>query len=785
MARRLPGYKPMNPLGSGPTGVVVSAQDTTTGATVAIKYLSSNVFRSLDFVDRYRDEVAALVEIENPHVAQVYEFIEGPRSAAIVTELVTGVSLRTILAKGGALAPESALYVLKGALRGLAEGHRRGVVHRDVKPANLLVDAAGLVKVIDFGIAVPTRRDTPAPGDPRYLAPELWEGRLPTSTSDVHAASAMLFECLTGRPPRSAGGGYVGQAALASDEVISAIRALNVPNEVRTLLARGLAYQPGGRAVDADAMLDDLELAALGGYGSDWEDTGKALLVSRVGPLLGAPVAEPSRARRAIVVATRLAGAAGTTRILVAAGLIVVLAIGVLTVSSGVFVPASAAPTGQANGPSPVPTIAHTPVPIPAPTVPAPSAKGPHPDKIKPGRPTGLRVTGRSQTAISLDWNPALDNVKVIGYIIQRGGRRVGTSYNPGFTDTGLAAKTTYEYSVIAFDAAGNLSPSSAVVAATTLVKPDTSPPSVPTGLHSTGQSTTTIVLAWQSSHDDVGVAGYDVFRDTVRIASTTHPNFTDTGLTPATAYKYSVRAFDTANNASTNSTTITVSTLVAPDKTAPTVPTGLNATAASDTEIDLQWSSSTDNVGVTGYFIYRNGTNVGTTAGTTYTDTGLLASTSYSYTVSAFDAASNESARSSPPQSATTFDPPPPPPPPPTPTPTPPAPPVVNSITINTSPITSPDCTTTVTATVVVTGGPITVELDYTIDGAGGVPQFVSFDVNGGTQTVVLGTGDGTTDGSASVDDPISGLGESTNWTAPSDCIPPPPPQTPDPTDT
>jgi chitodextrinase len=183
---------------------------------------------------------------------------------------------------------------------------------------------------------------------------------------------------------------------------------------------------------------------------------------------------------------------------------------------------------------------------------------------------------------------------------------------------------------------------------------PDTTPPSVPTGLSATAVSSVQINLSWTASTDNVGVTGYDVFRNGTQVGTTTTTSYQDTGLTPDTTYSYTVAAYDAAGNVSEQSTAASATTQ-APDTTPPSVPTGLTANAVSSTQINLSWTASTDNVGVTGYDVFRNGTQVGTTTTTSYQDTGLTPDTTYSYTVAAYDAAGNVSAQSTAASATTT----------------------------------------------------------------------------------------------------------------------------------
>jgi chitodextrinase len=176
---------------------------------------------------------------------------------------------------------------------------------------------------------------------------------------------------------------------------------------------------------------------------------------------------------------------------------------------------------------------------------------------------------------------------------------------------------------------------------------PDALPPTQPTNVTATGTSSTQISLSWTASTDNVAVTGYQVYRNGIRIATTTGPGYSDTGLAPNTAYSYFVRATDAAGNLSANSATVTASTPASPDTTAPSTPTGLTATAASPSQVNLSWTASTDNVGVTSYLVLRNNVVIATPTGTSYSDTTLAANTAYSYKVEAKDAAGNVSAPS------------------------------------------------------------------------------------------------------------------------------------------
>ncbi|MEV4547103.1 glycosyl hydrolase family 18 protein [Nonomuraea wenchangensis] len=177
----------------------------------------------------------------------------------------------------------------------------------------------------------------------------------------------------------------------------------------------------------------------------------------------------------------------------------------------------------------------------------------------------------------------------------------------------------------------------------------DTTAPSVPGNLRSTGVTSNSVSLAWNASTDNVGVTGYEVYRGATLVTTVTGTTYTDTGLTASTAYTYTVRARDAAGNRSAASAAVTATTSNGggTDTTAPSVPGNLRSTGVTSSSVSLAWNASTDNVGVTGYEVYRGSTMVTTVTGTSHTDTGLAANTAYTYTVRARDAAGNRSAAS------------------------------------------------------------------------------------------------------------------------------------------
>ncbi len=223
-----------------------------------------------------------------------------------------------------------------------------------------------------------------------------------------------------------------------------------------------------------------------------------------------------------------------------------------------------------------------------------------------------------------------------VGAYISGSGAIYGTLYDAG-ENGGLGGKGTFVIS----DAPSEHAWKDAVAGSGS---GDTQPPSVPTGLTGNAVSGSEVDLSWAASTDNVGVTGYNVYRNGDMVGTSVVASYKDKALTANTAYEFSVSAYDAAGNVSARSDSVSVTTLEADG---PTVPTGLAGNAVSGSEVDLSWNASTDNVGVTGYDVYRNGNMAGTSVAPSFKEKGLTAKTAYEFSVSAYDAAGNVSARS------------------------------------------------------------------------------------------------------------------------------------------
>jgi chitodextrinase len=258
--------------------------------------------------------------------------------------------------------------------------------------------------------------------------------------------------------------------------------------------------------------------------------------------------------------------------------------------------------------------------------------------------PTDFVATADSATSINLTWTNSVGAFGISGYNIYQDSTLLETVGTNSYQVTGLSPATLYgSYRVAAIDGSGNESAKTSGQSVTTLA--DTTAPSVPGSINASANMSE-INLTWATSTDNVVVTGYNIYRNDNLVGTSAITSFTDEGLVPETNYDYQLEAYDAAGNKSTKSTAVSFTTT--PDTAKPTIPANVSATAVSISQINLSWSVSTDNVGVVGYKIFRDGNEIDTATSSNYQDTSLTPNTTYAYTVSAYDAKNNTSNQSS-----------------------------------------------------------------------------------------------------------------------------------------
>ncbi|MGY1746321.1 serine/threonine-protein kinase [Blastococcus sp. SYSU D00695] len=257
-------YEITSPIATGGMGEVWRARDRVLDRVVAAKVLRSEFTGDPSFVARFRNEARHTAALSHPNIASVYDYGEtedernpGQRLAFLVMELVEGQPLVTILHEEGSLPVDWTLHVLGQSADGLSAAHAAGVVHRDIKPGNLIVRPDGVVKLTDFGIArardaTPLTRTGMVVGTAQYLSPEQAQGFEVTAASDVYSLGVVGYECLTGSRPFDG----TSQVAIALAHINRPPPPLpsDVPLAVRQLLERALAKAPEDRFDDGAAF---------------------------------------------------------------------------------------------------------------------------------------------------------------------------------------------------------------------------------------------------------------------------------------------------------------------------------------------------------------------------------------------------------------------------------------------------------------------------------------------------------------------------------------------------
>jgi serine/threonine-protein kinase len=208
-------YQILTRVAAGGMGEVFRAHDPVLNREVALKMLHPTLAGDSDFIDRFRREARSAAKLSHPNIVAVHDWGQAGETYFMVMEFIRGPNLRTVIADGVPLQPAQAAEVLSQVLSALGHAHEHGIVHRDVKPENILITKQGVVKVADFGLAraLAESRVTHAPGTVtgtvQYLAPEQIQGEPADPRTDLYAAGVVLYELLVGRVP------FTGETSVA------------------------------------------------------------------------------------------------------------------------------------------------------------------------------------------------------------------------------------------------------------------------------------------------------------------------------------------------------------------------------------------------------------------------------------------------------------------------------------------------------------------------------------------------------------------------------------------
>jgi hypothetical protein len=297
LSSALPAYDIGEELGQGGMGVVVSGQHRQLGRRVAIKQLPDAFAADAGVRRRFTAEAQVLASLDHPHVVPVYDFVEREGVCLLVMELLPGGTLRSRVTADGCTAPY-AVAVSLACLSGLNAAHRRGILHRDVKPENMLFAASGVLKVTDFGIAkviggpgTVLTRVGDVVGTPAYIAPEQVRGGKLSPATDVYALATMLYELLAGVFPFSTETEGEDLALLFKHAYEKPVPlrdvAPGVPDPVAAVVMRGLATEPADRFETAEAFGVALAEAATQAWGPGWL-AAEQVPIMDAGPMIGA-----------------------------------------------------------------------------------------------------------------------------------------------------------------------------------------------------------------------------------------------------------------------------------------------------------------------------------------------------------------------------------------------------------------------------------------------------------------------------------------------------------------
>jgi len=193
-------------LGQGGMGIVYKCRDAETGRAAAVKILPRQLAANVVFLQRFKREVLTLRRLDHPNIVQIYDQGEADGSFYYAMEFVEGVSLESVLEKREKMAPARAMSLIRGCAEALEHSHAQGIIHRDVKPANIMLAEDGGVKLTDFGIAklLDATRMTATQGvlgTVEYMSPEQSQGRRVDARSDLYSLGVVLYQCLTSRVP--------------------------------------------------------------------------------------------------------------------------------------------------------------------------------------------------------------------------------------------------------------------------------------------------------------------------------------------------------------------------------------------------------------------------------------------------------------------------------------------------------------------------------------------------------------------------------------------------------
>ena len=265
-------YEIIEKIGSGGMADVYKARCHTLNRLVAVKVLKEEFSSNESFVNRFKMEAQAAARLSHPNIVNVYDVIDEGDSHYIIMELIEGITLKSYIAKKGRLEVKETIGIAIQVAQGMSAAHQHNIIHRDIKPQNIIVSRDGKVKVADFGIAraaSSNTQDLNAMGSVHYISPEQAKGEPVDARSDIYSLGITMFEMVTGRLPFD-GENTLSVAMAHLENPITPPKVCNpdIPESLEQIILKCTEKRPEDRYGSAEEVIADLRRALINPYGN-------------------------------------------------------------------------------------------------------------------------------------------------------------------------------------------------------------------------------------------------------------------------------------------------------------------------------------------------------------------------------------------------------------------------------------------------------------------------------------------------------------------------------------
>lgn len=256
-------YRIISLIGQGGMALVYRAEDTILSRQVALKVLKDDVAEDPKALRRFKKEACTAARLSHPYLVTVHDMVNQGKLHYIVMELVEGITLKNYLSKAGHLSNEETINIALQILLGISEAHKKGIIHRDIKPQNIIISEDGRIKITDFGVAVGLEKDNANPdeilGSAHYIAPEQVEDGKTDARSDLYSLGICIYEMITGKLPFDANEmSEIVKAHLSKALVPPIVYNKEIYPSLNDIIIKAISREPDYRYQNAEEMIDDL-----------------------------------------------------------------------------------------------------------------------------------------------------------------------------------------------------------------------------------------------------------------------------------------------------------------------------------------------------------------------------------------------------------------------------------------------------------------------------------------------------------------------------------------------